>query len=235
MANNKQHNFSLSGPSHLTTVDWSNADHRRCVASSLVKGVSVLEVDRQQNLTRPGQSHLLAAPWWLDQPLVDKDDSSIFGAIYEFKPKHQHSIHQEYAPRYVFAFRRTLLKQFSITQDLKLDGLVVLDKLHRSSRVGEAIEKVRNTVTAVGCDLNNLFWLTGHSLGSAIAMLVGKTMAKLRIFLQTFLFNPPMISLPFEMIEDETLKEWCRTGKNIFTAAINILVEDDRPAEVRIC
>ncbi|MBA0764182.1 hypothetical protein Gotri_013548, partial [Gossypium trilobum] len=43
-------------------------------------------------------------------------------------------------------------------------------------------------------------WLTGHSLGAAIAMLAGKNMAKRGKFLESFLFNPPYASFPIETI-----------------------------------
>ena len=41
--------FSISGPIHLTSIDWNNSYHRTSVASCLVQAVYTLERDRQQN------------------------------------------------------------------------------------------------------------------------------------------------------------------------------------------
>ncbi|KAF5953296.1 hypothetical protein HYC85_006152 [Camellia sinensis] len=69
--------FNLTGPLHLTDVDWKNVDHRRSVAVCLVQGVYILEQDRQENRQGP---EALAAPWWelfhfrLHSQLVDDAD-----------------------------------------------------------------------------------------------------------------------------------------------------------------
>ncbi|TXG50678.1 hypothetical protein EZV62_023202 [Acer yangbiense] len=90
----EREDFSLSGPLHLTAIDWTNVHHRRSVAASLVQGVYVVERDRQQK--REG-SLALASPWWeffnfqMLRQLKDDVDSSIFGAIYKFKPPASHS------------------------------------------------------------------------------------------------------------------------------------------------
>ncbi|KAK4843162.1 hypothetical protein QYF36_004771 [Acer negundo] len=81
---------------------------RRSVAASLVQGVYVVERDRQQN--RKG-SQALASPWWeffnfqmLGQ-LKDNVDSSIFVAVYKFKPPASHSnLATVGCPCYVIAF-----------------------------------------------------------------------------------------------------------------------------------
>ncbi|KAE8723888.1 putative Lipase class 3-related protein [Hibiscus syriacus] len=101
--------FCLSGPLHLTSVDWNNFHDRRSVAASLVQGVYVLERDRQQNRQDP-LAH--APPWWeffnfhLVRILVDDVDNSIFGAIYEYKfSLFNHNYSAQNAPHYVIAFR----------------------------------------------------------------------------------------------------------------------------------
>ncbi|XVF12665.1 hypothetical protein REPUB_Repub08aG0138500 [Reevesia pubescens] len=115
--------FCFSGPLHLTAVDWNSFHHRRSVAASLVQGVYVLERDRQQN-RQALQAH--APPWWdyfnfqMLRVLVDDVDSSILGAIYEFKSftfNYKHSTQN--APKYVIAFRGTINKSNIRSRDLK--------------------------------------------------------------------------------------------------------------------
>ncbi|XP_062146756.1 GDSL esterase/lipase At4g10955-like [Alnus glutinosa] len=219
--------FSLSGPFHLTSIDWGSENHRRSVAASLVQGVYILERDRQAN--RQG-SHALAPPWWeflhfrLLRPFVDDADCSIFGAIYEFNPPASHRNHSlDGSPRYVIAFRGTLLKRQSCSQDLKSDLAVIRNGLDQTSRFEIAMQHVCNMVATVG-DSN--VWLAGHSLGSAIAMLAGKTMAKSGVFLESFLFNPPFISVPIErFIEDERLKHSLGIAKSVITAGLTVAMK----------
>ncbi|GLU12018.1 hypothetical protein SLE2022_287270 [Rubroshorea leprosula] len=195
--------FSHSGPLHLTHIDWKNFHHRRSIAASLVQGVRVLEFDRQQN--RQGQqAH--APEWWeffhfqLVCPLIDVDNS-IFGAIYELKFSGLDNSAQ-IVPRFVIAFRGTIKMQASLPRDLKLDLLCVCNKLHESSRFQIAMQAVQNMVTLAGA--SNI-WLTGHSLGSAIALLAGKNMVKMHSYIETYLFNPPFLSVPKEIIPNEGL------------------------------
>ncbi|KAJ8554312.1 hypothetical protein K7X08_024990 [Anisodus acutangulus] len=204
--------FSQYGPKYLTNnVDWGNANHRRCIAASLVKGVSILERDRQQKRQGP---NALAPPWWesfhfiLDHILTDKD-RSISGAIYKYKfPDH----YNQNPPKYVIAFRGTILKRKSMSQDLKLDLLVILNGLRNSSRFRIGLQAVQNIV-----DINNRvcdIWLAGHSLGAAIALLIGKDMVKLGTRLETYLFNPPFSSLPLEKIKINWLKHGLRRARS---------------------
>ncbi|XP_043716549.1 GDSL esterase/lipase At4g10955-like [Telopea speciosissima] len=219
--------FSFLGPLHLSTVDWNNEHHRRSVAASLVQGVYVLERDRQQN--RKGLESL-ASPWWeffhfqLVLQLRDDVDSSIFGSIYEFKPPAcncHHSIQE--APRYVIAFRGTVINPNSFTQeDLRLGFLFTINGLHETSRFKVSMQAVKNKVDAAGA-LN--IWLAGHSLGSAMAMLAGKNMAKTGVLLQTFLFNPPFSSAPIEKIEDKKLTQVIRITKSFITAGLAVAVK----------
>ncbi|KAJ4955662.1 hypothetical protein NE237_012445 [Protea cynaroides] len=220
--------FSLSGPLHLTTVDWNNEHHCRSVAASLVNGVYVSERDRQENRKGP-QS--LAPPWWeffhfqLLRQLMDNVDFSIFGAIYEFKPlaSNCHLSVRE-APRYVIAFRGTTIQPHScIQEDLKLGFLFTVNELHGTSRFEFAMQTIKNMVVLSGA-LN--IWLAGHSLGSAMAMLAGKNMAKTGVFLQAFLFNPPFLSDPIErIINDKKLKQNIRIAKSFITAGITVAVK----------
>ncbi|KAK8591313.1 hypothetical protein V6N13_031361 [Hibiscus sabdariffa] len=183
--------FSISGPTYLTSIDWTNAHHQRSVAASLVKGVYVLEGDRQDGRQGP---ECLAPPWWeffqfkYVAPLIESDQC-IFGAIFEYRPSdysYHYNIHE--SPRYVIAFRGTLLKLGSLARDVQLDIDIIRNGLDRTARSKIAISTVQDTVAKVGI---SKVWLTGHSQGASIAMLAGKMMAKSGIFLQSFLFNPP--------------------------------------------
>ncbi|XP_042480179.1 GDSL esterase/lipase At4g10955-like [Macadamia integrifolia] len=219
--------FHLTGPSHLITVDWNNSHHHRSVAASLVHGVYVLEDDYQRNRKGPES---LAPPWWgffhfqLLHCLMD--NNSIFGAVYEFKPPNS-NFHRsiQKAPRYVIAFQGTVFRPGSFTCDLRSVILTVKNEVSVTSRFEIAIQTVQNMVAAVGASNT---WLTGHSLGSTLAMLTGKNMARTGIYLQAFLFNPPFLSTPFEWIKDEKLKECIRVTRSFITAGLAIVLKDPR-------
>ncbi|XP_054808619.1 GDSL esterase/lipase At4g10955-like [Prosopis cineraria] len=231
MASEREY-FDLSGPLHLTSVDWNNANNRMTVAASLVQGVYILERDRQERREGP---NALASPWWaffnfkLLRPLVDDVDSSIFGAIYEFRPQLSQSndVFQRTVPRYVIAFRGTITKTDSVSRDIELDMHIVRNGLHQTSRAEIAIQAVRNIVAASVSDSN--IWLAGHSLGSAMAMLCGKTMAKTGKFLESFLFNPPYVAAPIERIKDKKLKHGIRFAGSVITAGLTIAMKVKQP------
>lgn len=198
--------FSRSGPSHLTSVDWNNAYHRRSVAASMVRGVYMLERDRQTG--RQG-SQSRAPRWWeffqfkLFQPLVDGHDHTIF----EYKPTTNYALIHGRSPSYVIAFRGTLFRLDTIIGDIELDFDVIRNGLGRTNRFKIAMKAVRGRIA----NSNMNIWLTGHSLGAAIAMLAGKTLAKQGIFLDAFLFNPPYVSLPIEtMIKNKKVRNGLR-------------------------
>ncbi|KAI8565047.1 hypothetical protein RHMOL_Rhmol03G0230600 [Rhododendron molle] len=228
MASARQ-NFGLSGPVELTFVDWKNPFHRRSVAASLVQGVYILERDRQEK--RQGR-HALAPPWWdffnfqLFRILVDNDDQSIFGAVYEFRFPPSDNNYQlvQKPPRYIIAFRGTIIKPGSRSQDLKLGLQFVRDRLQQSSRFKLAMEAVQSTVFFAGC--TNI-WLAGHSLGSAIALLAGKNMVKMGGFIETYLFNPPFPTDPLEQIKNQTLKHGVRCASAI-TAGVAVALSSHR-------
>ncbi|CAN4085733.1 unnamed protein product [Withania somnifera] len=216
--------FSQSGPLYLTTIfDWRNASHRRCIAASLVKGVSILERDRQQN--RQG-SDALAPPWWksfhfcLDQTLVDNKDRSIFGAIYSYSTTS--SSHNQNPPKYVIAFRGTIMKPKSMLQDLKLNLRVTVNRLVNSSRSHMGLQAVQNIVR-INNGANDI-WLAGYSLGSAIALVIGRDMVKTGINLKAYLFNPPFLSLPIEEINNDRLKHGIRCAHSVITAGLAFTV-----------
>ncbi|KAL6979450.1 hypothetical protein U1Q18_021113 [Sarracenia purpurea var. burkii] len=201
-------------------------DHRRSVAACLVQGVYILERDRQES--RHG-SQALAPLWWeffhfrLHSRLVDDADHSIFGAIYEFKPASDcNSLIINESPHYVIAFRGTLTKGDAVLRDLQLDLHVIRNGLHQTSRFEIAMQAVRNTVAASG---NFNICLAGHSLGAAMAMLAGKTMAKAGIFLEAFLFNPPFFSAPIERIKDKKVKQGIRIASSFIAAGLTVALK----------
>ncbi|XP_071707258.1 GDSL esterase/lipase At4g10955 [Rutidosis leptorrhynchoides] len=214
----ERESFELSGPSHLTTIDWANADHRRSVAACLVQGVYIIERDRQENRQ---QSEALAPPWWefcqfdLYNQLIDDGDSCVFGAIYKSKlPPSQQN------PSYIIAFRGTLTKGNAFSRDLEHDIHIIKNGLHLTSRFEIAIQAIKNLVASQTSKSN--IWLTGHSLGSAMALLAGKTMAKSGIFLDSYLFNPPFISAPLENIKDPNIKHGIRIASSFLTAGLAV-------------
>ncbi|KAK2425856.1 hypothetical protein P8452_40626 [Trifolium repens] len=220
-------NFYSSGPSHLTYVNWDYVYHRKSVASSLVKGVYVLEKDRQKQREGPDS---LACRWWeffhfqLLDTLIDDVDSSIFGAIYEFKPQPSmcnSTLHR--SPRYVIAFRGTLFKLESFIRDIELDLEIFKHGLHGTSRSKIATKTVSNMVASFGGNGSNI-WLAGHSLGSSIALHAGKTMAKRGIFIESFLFNPPFPSIPLgQIIKSEKAKQVARFSGSLIRAGLGAM------------
>ncbi|OMO71941.1 Lipase, class 3 [Corchorus capsularis] len=213
----------MYGPLHLTSVDWNNEHHRRSVAASLAYGVYILESDRQRKHRR---SELLAPPWWeffyfklLRQLVDDEDDDhfTIFGAIFEYKKSNSF----DRSPHYVIAFRGTLMEPDSFVRDLELDVQIILNGLRKTNRFGIAMKAVQDMVDLIG-DCSRV-WITGHSLGAAMATLAGKNMAKKGKFLEAFLFNPPFISAPIERIfKDKKLNHRIRFAGSVFTAGFAI-------------
>ncbi|KAF7150962.1 hypothetical protein RHSIM_Rhsim02G0183900 [Rhododendron simsii] len=218
--------FDHSGPLYLTAVDWNNPHHRRSVAASLVQGVYSLEHDRLENR----EWHQALAPLWGDffnfklfRSLVDNADHSIFGVIYEFKspPPSSHRYNPcQSPPRYVVALRGTMTERETRLRDLTLDIKVIRNTIEQDTRLQLAMQAVRDMVSIAGAA--NI-WLAGHSLGSAMALLAGKNMAKEGSYLETYLFNPPFIAVPIEMtIETEILKHVVHFMRSVMTAGVAI-------------
>lgn len=125
---------------------------------------------------------------------MDDVDSSVFGAIYEFKPtSSDNNVLIDGRPFYVIAFRGTLTKGDALTQTWRSTSR---NGLHRTSRFEISMQAVQNMVAWE----NSTIWLAGHSLGAAMAMLAGTNMAKVGIFLQSYLFNSPFFSAPIEKL-----------------------------------
>ncbi|KAG6425647.1 hypothetical protein SASPL_116092 [Salvia splendens] len=215
--------FSLSGPTFLTAVDWSNSHHRRSVAASLVQGVYTLEEDRHRN--RQG-SDALAPPWWLSfnfrlvQILVDSHDVSHFGAVFEFVnyPYYHQAPAGQRQPQYVVAFRGTIPKAGNRKEDFKLDIHLAVNNLQKSSRFQTGLEAASQAVRY------GTVWLAGHSLGSSLALVVGREMAKsYGVHLETYLFNPPFVSPPIERIKSDKVKLGLRLAGSLVTAGVAVV------------
>ncbi|KAI3850397.1 hypothetical protein MKX03_029840 [Papaver bracteatum] len=187
-----------------------------------------MEHDRQEN--RQG-CEALAPQWWefsnfqLLYPLIDTNDSSIFGAVYEFNPKAFNYYQTGIIPKYVIAFWGTTIKKQSVSQDLWLDLNIIKHGLHQSTRFGIAMQAVQRMVSVAG-DSN--VWLAGHSLGSSIAMLVGKNMSKMGNYLDTYLFNTPFIAAPTEKIQHEKLKHGVRFASSLVKAGLTVAMKGSK-------
>ncbi|XWS37982.1 hypothetical protein CRYUN_Cryun19dG0091200 [Craigia yunnanensis] len=190
----------------------------------------VLERDRQKNRQGP---QAYAPPSWesfnfqLNHLLIDDVDQSIFGAIYEFNPSARNST-PEIAPNYVIAFRGTLNTPAFISRDLKLDLLCICNRLHVSSRFQLAtkfVEDIAATATANGSNI----WLAGHSPGSASALLAGKNLTKLGCLVETYLFNPPFLSAPVEILKHRVLKNGIPFTSSVVNAALTTAIKGRHP------
>ncbi|XP_010666437.2 GDSL esterase/lipase At4g10955-like [Beta vulgaris subsp. vulgaris] len=202
--------FEFCGPLYLTSsVNWTIQEHRRSVMASLVQGVYITEIDRQQNRTG---NDALAPTWWeafhfkCIKFLEDKMDSSIFGVIFEYMaPQHA-------SPKYVIAIRGTMIKPKTGIRDIYLDAKIFLNELSRSFRCEIALSAVAGRIEST--DPANV-WLAGHSLGASIALQTGRDMVKKGYYLETYLFNPPFLRLPVDIVSTRFVKNWARILRSV--------------------
>ncbi|KAM0882123.1 hypothetical protein ACQ4PT_032568 [Festuca glaucescens] len=197
--------FEVSGPKHMRSrsrfgrgwkivIDWNNPEHRRCVAACLVKGTGVMERDRIKCRT---DNEALAPAWWESlgfiRHKVFKTESIIndhftYGAI--FQPKEPSRC--GYAPKYVVAFRGTMLFHPKVLQDLMQDALVLFNTLADNRRFKRTHMDVE---TLISSNPTGSVWLAGHSLGASLALEIGRNiMLEKGLSVPTFLFNPPHVS-----------------------------------------
>ncbi|CAM0878865.1 unnamed protein product [Alopecurus aequalis] len=200
--------FEVSGPKHMRSksrlrgwkidIDWNNEEHRRCIAACLVKGTGVMEKDRIK-CRIPGAA-MLAPPWWesfgFELTEVFKTESIVndqftYGAIFELKAASWSRPHGA-APKYVVAFRGTMLVHPKVLQDLMQDTLVLFNALADNRRFKRTHKRVDELISGDG---GGSVWLAGHSLGASLALEIGRNiMLKKGINVPTFLFNPPHVS-----------------------------------------
>lgn len=205
-----------------------------------MRGTYILERDRQKNRT-------LAPPWWnsfnfeLYRKLEDTKDGSYFGAIYKFKSPKQYpppssssnnnnNNHYE-PPRYVIAFRGTLIRRKTFKRDFLIDLLIIFNEIHHSTRFKNAMEAVSGMIDEAAKEgiTANMMWLVGHSLGASLALAVGKKMAKKNFHLETYLFNSPFSGIPLEIIiKNSAMKDLARFVKNGLTAGLFQLINHFR-------
>ncbi|CAD6217842.1 unnamed protein product [Miscanthus lutarioriparius] len=132
---------------------------------------------------------------------------SIYGAILEHVPPAGGALRHPSAPRYIVAFRGTILRrhqhqphqheqqqQHTVFGDMHLNLRILANKQHGCDRFRDARKEVGRLLDSVA-DGSHVapaaVWLVGHSLGASIALNVGRDMAAKGCYLPTFLFNPP--------------------------------------------
>ena len=193
----------------------------------MIQGVYIIGRDRQQKRT---EDKALAPSWWNFfhfQPiktLIDPFDSSIFGSIFEHK-FHTHTPNYDHLglpPRYVIAFRGTILEPDTRKRDLYLDVQIPLNGLTRDPRYHISYQEVQTILNQTS---PKDVVLTGHSLGAAIALQVGKDITKKGSHIPTYLFNPPYTCAPIERINNPYLKSKIRVAKSMVTAGVYKVVK----------
>lgn len=169
------------------------------VFACLVKGVKVMERQRQKGRL-PATVQLydeVVTRWWATfgfqlKPgghalLQDPNDNSIFGAIYQCDSGTTTSDIKP--PKIVIAFRGTMIGKATVKKDIKDDIKCFFNTLHTSPRIFLGFKAVKSIVDEFGC---SGVWLTGHSLGAAMALVIGRKMVlEKSYYLETYLFNPP--------------------------------------------
>ncbi|KAG6678722.1 hypothetical protein I3842_14G094900 [Carya illinoinensis] len=205
-----------------------NIDHQRSIVVGLVQGVYSLEMDHERkNLGSYPEDN--AEPWWtsfnfhLDERLID-DDKCIFDAICKYNGKYASGDFD--APEYVIAFRGTLLMPETMRNDITLDFKCFFHKLEESSHFKLALNHVEHLVKA---NRDRNVWLAGHSLGSAIALLVGKKMIlNMKWYPKAYLFNPPFLSFvpsSIKMLENEKVKTGILGVRHMLRAGLTLAAE----------
>ncbi|CAN7024281.1 unnamed protein product, partial [Brassica oleracea var. botrytis] len=194
--------------------------HRTVVTSSLVHGVYLLQREKQKKVN--SQAYI----WWesfgfsLAELLVNEDDSSIYGAVFKYN-NYQNKPHFGMPPRYMIAFRGTVLKSKTWLSDLKEDIRCLFNNLNKGSRFQQAIQA---TETVLETTETSSVWLAGHSLGAGIALMVGKTMTKRGFPLKTYAFSPPILSFPLEKLLDiDVVKHLFRFAESLIKGTVAVL------------
>ncbi|VVB17398.1 unnamed protein product [Arabis nemorensis] len=152
---------------------------------------------------------------------MEGSDSSIYGAIFEynFSYNYQNFPSLRVPPRYVIAFRGTILTSKTCFSDVRHNLRCIYD-----TRFEHAMHAIHNMVVKHS---DTSVWLAGHSLGADLALLAGKTMARFGFFLEAYIFNPPKWSIPLEtLIKCEVLNGGIRFAGSLFKAGVAKIFKD---------
>lgn len=231
---------SGSSPATMINVNWDSHEHRRCIAACVVNGTYATESDEYMNRMHTGEA--LAPAWWksfsfrrlktlryececllcetktrlLSSSSGAHRPCSVYGA--EHVPPAAGALRDHpSAPRYIVAFRETILRrhqqhqqhqyeqqhQHTVFCDMHLNLRILVNKQHGCGRFRDARKEVGRLLDSVA-DGSHVapaaVWLVGHSLGASIALNVGRDMPTKGCYLPTFLFNPPQVSLAPSML-----------------------------------
>lgn len=225
------HHSEESEPPRIEDFNWNNKCHVISAIAYLVKAVYRLCLEHKE-------SYYDALRWFdnlnfkfkLIYTLRDENDHSIFGAHFEYKGESL-----PYIPQFVIAFRGTILKRKTAKEDLELDGLCLVNRLHKSSRFQKAKNYIEHMVDLHG---GERVWVAGHSLGAAIALLAGKEIAKKTTDtskrIEAYLFNPPFCSdLIMRWFKNEFVKLGVPLAKNSLKLILSHFGEDHRDQEAQ--
>ncbi|KAJ0836534.1 putative fungal lipase-like domain, alpha/Beta hydrolase [Helianthus annuus] len=167
----------------MSNDNRTNPDHRRSVAACLVQGVYILERDHQESVKH---LKLLLLHGGTSSSLTYTVNSKTTPIHASSVPSTNPNTHLHNTPRLTsIAFRGTLIKGNAFSRDLELDIHIIKNGLHLTSRFDIGMQAVRKLLRSQALKSN--IWLTGHSLGSAMALLAGKQMTKTGIFLDSYL------------------------------------------------
>lgn len=220
--------FKLCGPTYLveSAKPWSHANSLRAAMACLVQAVYALDKDR--SVVKMGLAPL-APDWYLPfnykllKTVQEAEESEqIVGAVFKWS-RRLSALRAGMAPKIVVAFRGTLPFGDTLRSDLRADLDVLMLQLHTAPRFLVALKEVEQAVARYGPDK---VCMTGHSLGAAICLLVGRTLALNNCFVGAHLFNPPFPSL-------DHLLSLKAIAAALVANFINDAVDDDINSQVR--
>ncbi|KAJ4877548.1 Lipase class 3-related protein [Raphanus sativus] len=118
-----------------------------------------------------------------------------------------------------------MLKFKTWRKDLEEDLRCLFNNLSNGTRFKHAIQTIE-TVLEKHSTKKTSVWLTGHSLGAGIALLAGKTMTKRGFPLETYVFSPPISSIPLERLSGlDVVKDIFRFAECIFKVTLSVLFD----------
>lgn len=205
--------------------------YKRMAIACFIQGVYLMELDRQEEKKRAAAAVAeeasggagngeLAPKWWrpfkykLAEALVDERDGSVYGAVLEWDRAAALSefilLRPAAAPRAIVALRGTLLSGATIRRDLEDDfRFLAWESLRGSARFAGTLRAVAAAAERHG---GAAVCVAGHSLGAALALQVGKALAKEGVLVECHLFNPPSISMAasFKSFGEKAVAAWKR-------------------------